>query len=108
MWATALPKLALTYTGLVDGESVTPSQEPDFTITKSDNTEITLADAVKTAGTYTITWSNAGNTTFPRWCELRHPDGNHRHFEGFQPVCYSPHPPPTGPSTGSSDGWEPN
>lgn len=53
------PKLALTYTGLVDGESVTPSQEPDFTITKSDNTVIDLEDAVKTVGTYTITWSNA-------------------------------------------------
>lgn len=59
------PELALTYTGLVDSESVRPSDTPTFTITKSDNTEITLADAVKTAGTYTITWSNAGNTTFP-------------------------------------------
>ena len=58
------PELVLTYTGLVDGESVTPSDTPTFTITKSDNTEITLADAVKTAGTYTITWSNAGDTTF--------------------------------------------
>lgn len=53
------PELALTYTGLVDGESVTPSQEPDFTIAKSDNTVIDLEDAVKTVGTYTITWSNA-------------------------------------------------
>ena len=53
------PELALTYTGLVDGDSVTPSQEPDFTITKSDNTVIDLEDAVKTVGTYTITWSNA-------------------------------------------------
>lgn len=53
------PELALTYTGLVDGESVTPSQEPDFTITKADGTVIALEDAVKTAGTYTITWSNA-------------------------------------------------
>lgn len=58
------PLLALTYTGLVDGESVTPSEAPAFTITKSDGTEITLADAVKTAGTYTITWSNANDTTF--------------------------------------------
>lgn len=58
------PLLALTYTGLVDGESVTPSEAPAFTITKSDDTEITLADAVKTAGTYTITWSNADGTTF--------------------------------------------
>ena len=58
------PELALTYTGLVDGESVTPSEAPAFTITKSDDTEIALADAVQTAGTYTITWSNAGDTTF--------------------------------------------
>ena len=58
------PELALTYTGLVDGESMTPSEAPAFTITKSDDTEIALADAVKTAGTYTITWSNANDTTF--------------------------------------------
>ena len=58
------PELALTYTGLVDGERVTPSEDPVVTITKSDGTEITLEDAVKTAGTYTITWSNAGDTTF--------------------------------------------
>ena len=58
------PELALTYTGLVAGESVTPLQEPDFTITKSDNTVIDLEDAVKTVGTYTITWSNADGTTF--------------------------------------------
>lgn len=58
------PELALTYTGLVDGERVTPSEDPVFTITKADGTEIALADAVRTAGTYTITWSNAGDTTF--------------------------------------------
>lgn len=57
------PELVLTYTGLVDGERVTPSEAPVFTIT-NDGTEITLEDAVKTAGTYTITWSNAGDTTF--------------------------------------------
>lgn len=53
------PELALTYTGLVAGESVTPSEDPVFTITKADGTVIALEDAVKTAGTYTITWSNA-------------------------------------------------
>ena len=53
------PLLALAYTGLVDGESVTPSEDPVFTITKADGTVIALEDAVKTAGTYTITWSNA-------------------------------------------------
>lgn len=59
------PKLALTYTGLVDGERVTPFEDPVFTITKADGTVIALEDAVKTAGTYTITWSNEGITTFP-------------------------------------------
>ena len=58
------PELALTYTGLVAGESVTPSEDPVFTITKADGTVIALEDAVKTAGTYTITWSNANDTTF--------------------------------------------
>ena len=53
------PELALTYTGLVAGESVTPSEDPVFIITKADGTVIALEDAVKTAGTYTITWSNA-------------------------------------------------
>lgn len=61
----SVPELALTYTGLVDGERVTPSEDPVFTITKSDGTVIALEDAVKTAGTYTITWSNADSTTFP-------------------------------------------
>ena len=60
----SVPELALTYTGLVDGERVTPSEDPVFAITKSDGTVIALEDAVKTAGTYTITWSNAGDTTF--------------------------------------------
>ena len=55
----SVPELALTYTGLVDGERVTPSKDPVFAITKSDGTVIALEDAVKTAGTYTITWSNA-------------------------------------------------
>lgn len=55
----SVPELALTYTGLVAGESVTPSEDPVFTITKADGTVIALEDAVKTAGTYTITWSNA-------------------------------------------------
>lgn len=58
------PELALTYTGLVAGESVTPSEDPVFIITKADGTVIALDDAVKTVGTYTITWSNADGTTF--------------------------------------------
>lgn len=58
------PALALAYTGLVAGESVTPSAAPVFTVAKADGTGIALADAMKTAGTYTITWSNADSTTF--------------------------------------------
>ena len=98
------PKLALAYTGLVDGESVTPSDTPTFTITKSDNTEITLADAVKTAGTYTITWSNEGITTFPNGTNYditKNPAGTLK--VSNRPV--TPAPTPSGPSTGGSDGW---
>ena len=98
------PKLALAYTGLVDGESVTPSDTPTFTITKSDNTEITLADAVKTAGTYTITWSNEGITTFPNGTNYditKKPAGTLK--VSNRPV--TPAPTPSGPSTGGSDGW---
>ena len=62
---SAAPELTLVYDGLVTGERLTPTEAPTFTITKADGTEIALANAVKTAGTYTITWSNAGNTTFP-------------------------------------------
>ncbi|HIZ30042.1 MAG TPA: hypothetical protein H9813_02260, partial [Candidatus Fournierella merdipullorum] len=58
------PTLALTYSGLVTGESVTPADAPVFVITKGDGTEISLTDAVKTAGTYTITWSNANSASF--------------------------------------------
>ena len=98
------PELVLTYTGLVDGESVTPSDTPTFTITKSDNTEITLADAVKTAGTYTITWSNEGITTFPNGTNYditKNPAGTLK--VSNRPV--TPAPTPSGPSTGGSDGW---
>ena len=98
------PELALTYTGLVDGDSVTPSDTPTFTITKSDNTEITLADAVKTAGTYTITWSNEGITTFPNGTNYditKNPAGTLK--VSNRPV--TPAPTPSGPSTGGSDGW---
>lgn len=58
------PPLELVYTGLVTDEHVSPSQAPAFTITKSDGTVIALADAVKSADTYTITWNNAGSTSF--------------------------------------------
>lgn len=61
----SVPALALVYDGLVSGETVTPSEPPAFAILKADGTRISLADAMKTAGTYTIVWSNADSTTFP-------------------------------------------
>ena len=96
------PELALTYTGLVDGESVTPSDTPTFTITK-DSTVIDLADAVKTAGTYTITWSNAdkGFTGGENYDIQTVTTGTLK--VSNRPV--TPAPTPSGPSTGGSDGW---
>ena len=58
------PALELTCTGLVTGETVTPSEAPVFVITKADGTRIALEDAVNIPGVYTITWSNAESTSF--------------------------------------------
>lgn len=100
------PELALTYTGLVGNESVTPSEAPAFTITKSDDTEIALADAVQTAGTYTITWSNANDTTFTG------ADNYDITLKNTGTLTVTTRPSsgggtttPSGPSTGGSDGW---
>lgn len=100
------PELALTYTGLVGNESVTPSEAPAFTITKSDGTEIALADAVKTADTYTITWSNAAGTTFTG------ADNYDITLKNTDTLTVTTRPSssggtttPSGPSTGGSDGW---
>lgn len=60
----SVPALSVVYTGLLNGESVTPSEPPVFRVTKADGAEIALADAVKAAGVYTITWTNAENTAF--------------------------------------------
>ena len=60
----AAPTLALTYGGLLTGETIAPSAAPVFKLTKSDKTEIALADAVKTAGVYTIVWSNMDVSNF--------------------------------------------
>lgn len=99
-------ELALTYTGLVGNESVTPSEAPAFTITKSDDTEIALADAVQTAGTYTITWSNANDTTFTG------ADNYDITLKNTGTLTVTTRPSsgggtttPSGPSTGGSDGW---
>ena len=56
-------ELRLSYQGVVTGNAVKLSAEPEFTLTDTNGKEIALADAVKTAGTYTITWTNAAGTT---------------------------------------------
>lgn len=56
-----VPAFELAYDGLVSGESLTPSTAPEFKLYKSDGTtEITAEEAVKTAGTYIIKWTNTG------------------------------------------------
>ena len=52
----------LVYTGLVSGESLTPTPDPSFTCFEADgSTPVSTSTA---AGTYTITWTNEGTTTF--------------------------------------------
>ena len=59
------PTFELAYSGLVGTDSTTPSEAPTFKVYKSDGTtEISAADAVKTAGTYIIKWENKDATTF--------------------------------------------
>lgn len=52
------PEFALAYEGLVAGDKVNISKEAAFTLTNKAGAEIAAEEAVKTAGTYTITWSN--------------------------------------------------
>lgn len=55
---SAAPTLALTYGGLISGETIAPSAVPVFKLTREDKSEISLADAAKAPGVYTITWTN--------------------------------------------------
>ncbi len=50
-----MPTFELAYTGLVSGESITPSEPPTFSCTAADT---------NTIGTYAITWSNEAATSF--------------------------------------------
>ena len=58
----AIPTFELTYTGLVSGDTLTPSATPTFTCFESDGT--TPVSTSTPAGTYTITWTNESTTTF--------------------------------------------
>ena len=59
---SAIPTFELTYTGLVTGETLTPSPAPVFScFEKNGTTPVSTSTA---AGTYTITWTNMDGTTF--------------------------------------------
>ena len=55
--------LELVYTGLVGSDTITPNGA-ELKLYESDGTEISVADAVATAGTYTIKWINYDTATF--------------------------------------------
>ncbi len=58
------PTLTLMYAGLIGNETITPDVEPIFAITDARGNVVALENAVRSAGTYTITWSNAVATSF--------------------------------------------
>ena len=59
---SAIPTFELVYTGLVSGESLTPSATPTFTCYETGTT--TPVSTSTAAGSYTITWTNKDTTTF--------------------------------------------
>ena len=59
---SAIPTFELVYTGLVNGETLTPGTAPTFTCFEADGT--TAVSTSTAAGTYTITWTNMAGTTF--------------------------------------------
>ena len=59
---SAIPAFELVYTGLVSGDSLTPSATPTFTCYETGTT--TPVSTSTAAGSYTITWTNMAGTTF--------------------------------------------
>ena len=59
---SAIPTFELVYTGLVSGESLTPTPAPTFTCYETGTT--TPVSTSTAAGSYTITWTNMAGTTF--------------------------------------------
>jgi hypothetical protein len=53
-----VPEFGLNFTGLVGSDKLSGIAAPTFALTGSDGKAITAEEAAKTAGTYTITWSN--------------------------------------------------
>ena len=58
------PALTYTVTGLVSGEKIAANTSLQFTLYNSSGTEVSPATAVKTAGTYTIKWTNMNSIVF--------------------------------------------
>lgn len=57
-----IPTFELIYTGLVSGDTLTPSATPTFICYESDGS--TPVSTSTQAGTYTITWTNESTITF--------------------------------------------
>ena len=92
---SAIPTFELVYTGLVSGESLTPSAAPTFTCYETGTT--TPVSTSTAAGSYTITWTNEGTTTFTD-------AGNYDVTKTATANLTISNPPVTPPSGGSSSG----
>ena len=57
----AIPTFELAYSGLVSGETLTPSVTPTFACNDNAGNPVSTSTA---AGTYTITWTNMQDTNF--------------------------------------------
>lgn len=60
------PKLDYTVTGLISGEKIGANTALEFKLYNSSGTEVTPANAVNTAGTYTIKWTNMNSIKFSK------------------------------------------
>ena len=63
---TAVSKLEYNVTGLIYGEKIGANTALEFKLYNSSGSEVSLANAVKTAGTYTIKWTNMSTIQFSK------------------------------------------
>ena len=63
---TAVSKLEYTVTGLISGEKIGANTALEFKLYNSSGSEVSLANAVKTPGTYTIKWTNMSTIQFSK------------------------------------------
>ena len=92
---STIPTFELVYTGLVSGESLTPSAAPTFTCYETGTT--TPVSTSTAAGSYTITWTNEGTTAFTD-------AGNYDVTKTATANLTISNPPVTPPSGGGSSG----